>query len=68
MTVTVNGMTLASYLGEEEHVNPDLRDKKSKEVEEFIVFELRAMNRIRGHHTFTSQPIRTISQAAKGAN
>lgn len=43
MTVTVNGMALAKYIGEEEKVNSDLLDKKSKEIQEFIVFELRYM-------------------------
>ncbi len=63
--VTVNGRPLAEYLGQEEKVNPDLRDKKSKEIQEFVIYEIKMMQRLGRRHIISTQPVRATSQAAK---
>lgn len=64
--VTVNGRALAEYLGQEERTNPDLQDKKSREIQKFLTFEIKMMSRLGRRHIISTQPVRTMSQAAKG--
>lgn len=50
--ITVNGKPL------EEH----LSDEKSREIQEFLRFELRSMGRIGRRHIISAQPQRNVSR------
>lgn len=54
--ITVNGQTLKQYIRETES------EEKSREIQEFLRFEIRSMGRIGRHHIISSQPARNVNR------